>query len=276
MDKNLTEIEDILKGIFKCMSDEEIGFSNEAQLQYELAIRLKEYSNVVDKVELEVLSSDLTYNSFNQKTKNDKKYYTDIVIKKKDGNYVAIELKFKTPEYPKKQKIMKHKTNKGNIFYTYSQGAEDEGSYLFWKDVERLENFSKTYLNFDEKKKVDEKFAIIMTNSEKYWKDNINSLCSNFFLVDNNNFKNELCWKIKVDSNGNRVSGKTSKANYSNIIDVKYANCKNYSQYIDINGKIKTKDVIPVRLKNQYTCKWNDYLELEDGSKFRYLILEVK
>ena len=161
--KNEKEFKKILDEVFDNMAKDERFFSNESQLQYELALRLKDY-DLVKGVELEVLSSTLSFDDFKKDT--DKKFYTDIVVDLGNNEYIAIELKFKTPEYD--EKIKQHQTKSGKVFYTFAQGAEDEGSVLFWRDVERLEKFGSVkggvLLNFDEKKKVVKKFAILTTD----------------------------------------------------------------------------------------------------------------
>lgn len=276
----------VLINIFEDMASKEKVFSNEAQLQYELALALKNL-DFVSKVELEVLSSNLDYEKFKTKTKDDDKYYTDIVVKTSDGEYIAIELKFKTPEY-KGVNVKEHKTKSNKLFYTFSQGAEDVGSYLFWKDVERLEKFrdvkNPLLLNFDKNKKVTSKFAIIMTNAPKYWnyKDVSESLSGNFFPVQGKEFKSDLCYKVKVKklSNGNeiRVSGKTSaKESSIRVVDATFDKYKSYEVCYDLNGENpKIKPVVPVRLRGRYYCDWCTYITLDDGEDFKYMILEVE
>ena len=261
--KNEKDFSKILNEIFENMGGEEKGFSNEAQLQYELALRLKDY-NIVKNVELEVLSTNLSFEDF-QKIECDikkEKYYTDIIVDLGKNKYVAIELKFKTPEYKNdegKERIRKHTTTKGKVFYTCSQGAENEGSYYFWKDVERLEKFTnnkkdenRLLLNFDTSKMVKQKFAILMTNSKKYWTREgfRNSINKHFFPIESNKDsieKNEFSGELVYNTRGNNKENK---------------NEKNKKEKITLSGR--------------YTCNWKDYIELEDKTKFRYLILKLE
>ena len=125
---------DILKLAIDELAAEGKIFSNERQFQLELAIKLQHKG--FDDVELEVVSSDKSFIEFQKLSKEDReKLYTDIIIKQENDKYIAIELKYKTP-----QKFYIYKTTKGTTI-TFPQGASDLGAFLFWKDVERLENF---------------------------------------------------------------------------------------------------------------------------------------
>lgn len=294
--KTETDINKIIDEIFENLKNENKGFSNEAQMQHELAIRFRDYG-IIEDVELEELSSNLSFEEFNGKDLHNKnKYYIDLVLKLKNSKeYVVIELKFKTPIY--NVNIVKHTTNNKDVFYTFKQGAEDEGVCLFWRDVERLEKFndqnSQILLNFDENKKVVKKFVILMTNAPIYWTGNEKSLCLNFFPKDNKSFSGDLCWKIKLYNKKYRVSGKTSKKiNGVDEVELKFDDHKKHEKYYKIkdidSGNIdeklaKSKPIIPVRLKGEYKCVWRDYIEVTTESisttkydKFRYLVLEVK
>ena len=306
MDKKIKQkkekFKEILNEIFDNMLADKRCFSNEAQLQYELAIILKDekYKDLIQGIELEVLSSSLTVENFNSMTDSQiekNKFYTDIVVNLGDGHYVAIELKFKTPEYGTgiKEHIVKNTSNK---FYTFSQGAETEGGFLFWSDVARLEKFGKAkngiLLNFDKSKKVVQKFAILMTNAKKYWTREgfRDSLSENFFPVEYDDektknpkiFKGALCWKIKVcNINGEvcRVSGKTSTKRKDYEVKVKelktHKDYEKFEKYYNLTSETeKTRKLEPIKLEGSYKCIWKDYLELEDETKFRYLILEVE
>ena len=84
----------ILIDIIESFADKKIIFSNEEQLQFQMAIELSK--NGYD-VSLEVLSME-----------NNEKMYTDIVVKNKDNTYTAIELKYKLQD----NDIIKINTNK--------------------------------------------------------------------------------------------------------------------------------------------------------------------
>ena len=97
-------------------------FSNESQFQLDLAWELKKQGF---HVELEVLS--VTQSAAKNLSKDErKKAYTDVIVKDEDG-YIAIELKYKTPQT---DAIMYYDMN-GAATYLFSQGAENIGSYLY-------------------------------------------------------------------------------------------------------------------------------------------------
>ena len=229
------------------------------------------------QVEMEVVSSDKEYEVFKKLSKEEReKLYTDIVVKQPNGNYIAIELKYKTP-----QKHYMYKNKNGNAI-TFAQGASDLGSVLFWEDIRRIEAFadSKIRLNFDDNKIVEKGYAILLTNEKDYWqeKKHNDSLCKEFFPLDNQTKSHVLHWYVKVDKESNkRVSGRTKKEK-CNIVQVTEENADEYKDYVD-KDKIVTKDVSPIKLKGSYKCVWNDYnVEIcnkEEVPEFRYLLLEV-
>ena len=185
-------------------------FSNESQFQFELAWELKKMGF---DVELEVLSADCSIGGFVGLSKEEtKKQYTDIIVKDDEG-YKAIELKYKTKDLQKGVYIY---TNHAGEHYVFSQGALNEGAYLFWKDVQRLEKLVAGIvpLNFDKDKKVSKGYVILMTNDCGYWKSRApwsgypSSLSKEFFPYDGYRPISPLCKWIYVDASGNLVVGK--------------------------------------------------------------------
>lgn len=249
-------------------------FSNERQFQLELAMQLQRMNF---EVEMEVVSSDKGYEAFKTLHKEEReKLYTDIVVKQPNGKYIAIELKYKTP-----QKHYMYKNNNGNSI-TFAQGASDLGSVLFWEDIRRIESFadSTIRLNFDDNKIVEKGYAILLTNEKDYWegKKCSDSLCKEFFPVDKQTKSGDLHWYVKVDKESNkRVSGRTKKEK-CNIVQVTEENADEYKDYVN-KDKIVTKDVSPIKLKGSYKCVWNKYnveiFNKEEVPEFRYLLLEV-
>ena len=207
-------------------------FSNESQFQFDLAWKLREMGY---EVELEVLSANCNPSQFAALPKEEKKkYYTDIVIKD-DNEYIAIELKYKTPD----NGVMQYKTGSGN-YYVFPQGAENISSYLYWKDVERLEElvFSKILLNFNASKKVSRGYAVLLTNDCKYWnpsKYNYRSIARDFLPIRGKKL-GALHWHFAKGG-----------------VDVS-------------RGEIN--------LKKEYDCNWNNY-DCKYSSDFKYIILEV-
>lgn len=169
----------VLQTAIKNLAKEGKIFSNESQFQLDLAWELKKQGF---HVELEVLTANVDLSQFASLSKEKReKYYTDIIVKD-EGGYIAIELKYKTP---RTGKLMRYKCNNEN-YYLAAQGAENIDSYLYWKDVERLEKMVRKGipLNFDRSKMVKKGYAVLLTNDTFYWDGNKRgvSLAQEFFL----------------------------------------------------------------------------------------------
>lgn len=266
-----------LKDIIRNFANSEIIFSNEEQFQFLLAIELNKKGY---NVSLEVLSID-----------NTEKMYTDIVVKNDDGTYTAIELKYKLQE-----KNLVYTTNTSHTYHTFKQGANNNGRYAYLQDVERLERLihnrvttsdpahENITFNFDSSKKVTKGYAIIISNDQNYW-TSTNGLSSNFSLEDGTTIPHGTHgWKIKLDSSGLWISGKTANGKYHSIITVDTAHLR-YNYMLQKNNKTDLDYVI---LDNDYDCKWEDYnpkialcrdynskKQLNGNYEFKYLILEV-
>lgn len=252
-------------------------YSNESQFQFDLAWELRGKGF---QVELEALS--VSQAAAKQLSKEErKKAYTDIIVKDGDG-YIAIELKYKTPET---KDIMCYDIN-GVKTYLFSQGAENLGSYLYWKDIERLEMLVNGMipLNFDADKKVIKGYAVLLTNDKKYWDNKKHrnlpsSLAREFYLIDGRAVNGRLCYYVGVNSNGARVKGGWGATRQDKIDTEEKAH-----QYYPKDKE--AKEHYPIEIKDNYTCDWKTYLnkltckllngKLEPkGDEFRYLILEI-
>lgn len=252
-------------------------FSNESQFQLDLAWELKKQNF---DVELEVLS--VTQSAAMNLSKDErKKAYTDIIVKD-EGGYIAIELKYKTPQT---DDIMYYDMN-GIKTYLFSQGAENIGSYLYWKDVERLEKLVEGTipLNFDKNKKVIRGYAVLLTNSKKYWdmgkyKNFATNMAHEFYPCQGKKVHNQkLCYNIALNGAGTHIRGFKKAVSYARV---------DMPQKSDIYFSIKkAKDHYPIDLKGNYTCIWEPYLngltcnllngKVEpEGDEFKYLILEI-
>lgn len=223
-------------------------FANEAQFQHELAMALDREGY---KVHLEVLStSPSNYADFKQKPKSDReKFYTDIVIEFDNNNYVAIELKYKTDE-------ASYKYNNVTI-QTFPQGAYDNGTYDFLKDVERIERFVSDVndnrhidFNFDVNKKVVKGYALILTNDNKYLESRKEtSPWFNFSLTREREIKGALKWRKK---------GTEKDIENADTFRGIRSNC--------------------IHLENKYTCDWKKYEFSKNCTykkEFNYLIFEI-
>lgn len=256
---------EVLKESINSLAENGFIFSNESQFQFNLAWELQKKGY---EVFFEVLASENdSFESFS--SGKCKKSYIDLVVKGKDGNLFAIELKYKTP-----QKNYEYNTKRGKS-YTFSQGAPDLGAFLFWEDVKRLEGLgtSNLVLNFNNDIKITKKYAILLTNDKNYWTESPKSLCKEFFPYKDKTASDRLCWHILIDKQSReRISGK-SKRNES-IEEYRICDLEDAKRYSYLNNKYKC--VEPIIIKGNYTCKWFDYpCPTECLPSFRYLILEI-
>ena len=173
--------------LLKKLKAKKIIFESEAQFQFELALQIKEMYPYYD-VKLEMTTS----------IRNDgKKQYTDIIVLDKNGDFIAIELKYKT-----------RKSVYGDI-KLLNHGATDLGRFDYLYDVWRLENLkyrNNTAYEFNKRlKNCVNGYAIILTNEKNYWSINRQSkdaLYKNFCITDKDSIqKNEnLSWNQKDGS----------------------------------------------------------------------------
>ena len=244
-------------------------FTNEKQLQFELAFALKEKGYFVECEVLSIGQDELCENY------KDKKLYTDIVVDLGDNNYVAIELKYKLL-----QKKIIYNVN-GKKIFAFSQGAHNIGSHDFLADIERLERITKTirkdrlFFQFNPKNKVIKSFALIFTNDKNYYvpyKES-NNLNRDYKLVGE---KHGFIYSyIAVDEKDKKIyRPKTSQK--EKIIPIKSKeDCYKYC------GKINNNK-LPILLTGTYKCDWKDYNVAmcanygeKNYPKFKYLLLEI-
>jgi hypothetical protein len=152
MEENTLSVE-LLETIIEGFATEGKIFSKEAQFQFDLAweIHNKGYDIV-----LEYLCET-----------KDGKQYIDLVVfsKGKENKCWPIELKYKTLD-----KKITYKVGETTSI-TYNQGAPDNGSYDYIKDISRIENIEKN-LNYNgEEYCVECGYAIIMTNDWHYYEE---------------------------------------------------------------------------------------------------------
>ena len=162
------------------LSTNSLEVDNEKQFQFELAWYLKERCSELG-IALEGKVID-----------NHKKTYIDLTLYSGD-KIIPIELKYKTR----------------------TQGAADEGSYDFFKDIDRIEKFvkkGKISLKHSGKeffeRKCEEGFAIMVTNYRSYYDGPKKSECywDAFSLKDGRKIeKQKYLWKkMKSDKTENR------------------------------------------------------------------------
>ncbi|MBR0414645.1 MAG: hypothetical protein IJI67_06215 [Clostridia bacterium] len=238
---------EILEDIIKQFAEEGKIFSNEAQFQFELAWALREYKDKKgnklfgddnDKVKLEHLSIE-------------NKMYTDIVVRV-DNKYYPIELKYKTAD-----KQIKYK--KGDLTkITYLQGAHDDASYDYLKDVERLEKIviNKQFTPFDGESNfsIEKGFAIIISNEPKIWGEGVRNITKSprrdYYLFSSENA--QYCPYRTIEKN--------SKLGW---VD------KNTGDWFNSDGtmqieKQKNERFNAITLGHEYKLEWKDYMNSEN------------
>ena len=236
---------DTICGIMEEFSKDSRIFTNEKQFQFELGKALEKKTG--QKVLFEVLSID---NPSTDKKK--KKLYTDLVIDFGNKKFVCIELKYKSAEKPTAKTIpagydvTKEAFQYGNSL-VFPQGAEDEGSYFFLQDVERLEKLvdGKIYFRLDEGNTVEKSYAVILTNSKKYWEGTK---------------KDDSAWsdfQLTAKKDGTQRNRK----------EMKWKEGTKHSNWP------------PIKLRGVYPCDWTPYLEGKDTYDtvypFQYMVWEI-
>ena len=222
-----------IESILNKFGNENKIFQSEAQFQFELAYELQKlYPSY--KVSVEVLSAS-------KKINKTQRYYTDIVVSDKEGNYIVIELKYKTiaKDYP--EFGIKH----------LNHGATDLGRFDFLWDLHRIEMLKirdDTLFKFNRNlKKFINGYAIMLTNEKLYWqkeKTKTEALYKNFCISDNDFIEKGI--PLKWYKNRNQFS-------------------------VD-----KTSRDIELVFNNNYKFNWKNYSYNKDSSHdFRYILLEV-
>ena len=144
-------------------------FHSEADFQHALAWEL----HVLDpglEIRLEVPAS----------YKAQSRAFIDLVVRK-NRITAFFELKYKTINTS-----IKHN---GEAFNLKTQGAQDQGSYDFLKDISRVESFvSCTDSAFG--------YAIMLSNDKRYWtqRRGINPIDADFQLLDDRILSGQLAW----------------------------------------------------------------------------------
>lgn len=135
---------------------------NERDLQMHLALYLRD-KGYYDDVDLEyyVPKEIIQKNSFYPW---DSEIRLDIVVTK-DGEYLPIELKYKTRKTTCEISRFGEKLD-GCYVVMKNQSAQNLGMYDFWKDVYRVEQVAKRFVN------VKNGLAVFMTNDSSYMRAN--------------------------------------------------------------------------------------------------------
>ena len=137
-----------LKKIIQSLANDGKIFSNEKQFQIELA-----WAILHQLPDCEVYLESMIRPGI--------KEYTDIVVGL-DGKYYPIELKNRLADRAIVYTIGE------DSYYTNKQGATDEGTLYFVKDIERLERLKTEVF---QGKTFGQGYAIIISNNPLFWKD---------------------------------------------------------------------------------------------------------
>ena len=138
-------------------SNEELLF-NERDFQMHLATWFRNSANHYDDVDVEyyVPRSELDNYVWDSELRLD-------VVVKKDGEYLPVELKYKTKKVERDilrfDEVMHEK-----VVVMKNQGAQDLGMYDFWKDVRRVELVRNRF------ERVKGGLAVFVTNDSLYTK----------------------------------------------------------------------------------------------------------
>lgn len=130
-------------------------FMNERDLQMHLVIALKN-TNHYDNVDLEYY---VPLNALGDEYVWKTEMKVDIVVEK-DGEFIPIELKYKTKAINEKISRFGEKLKQAEI--VKDQSAHNIAKYAFWKDVRRIELLKKRF------KAVPGGLAIFLTNDPSY------------------------------------------------------------------------------------------------------------
>lgn len=144
-------------------SNDELLF-NERDLQMHLVVWLKNSPNAYDDVDLEYYVPYAVLDNYLWKSE----LRMDIVVKK-DGEYLPVELKYKTKavkcQIKRFGQDLTDKDGKSmSVLVVKNQGAHDLGLYDFWKDVRRIELVRNQFEH------IKEGLAVFLTNNPAYKK----------------------------------------------------------------------------------------------------------
>lgn len=236
-----------IDSIIKDFAQQGFVFSNEKDFQFEFALALSKSEQEVAEVKLEALSLPYSWQTIqtNVNLKRGNKEYTDIIVRTKEGEYIAIELKFKTAD-----RICYYSTNKLDNL-TMKQNAYHFNAYDFINDIVRLENINDRY--FYNGFKVSKGYAILLTNNCNYRYNDFSgsSIWESYAINDGKCLSGALLF------NGNQQTYKIKKRTFKAL--------KLESQY--------TLDWKGYPLPN-----YQDYQDIQKSCNpgFSYLIVEVK
>jgi len=233
---NLELNEDVIKELIGKLSAKGIIFDSEDDFKFSLAWLIKEKYGERAEVRLE---KRMSYNNGPKGNKVNERL--DIFIKLQNGNSsksIGIELKYYTSALE----------CKGKGVNLTSQGAENLRSYDALRDIERLERFKN-------EGKIDEGFAIWLTNDKRYWKCRKRSE-----EVEGKKREEPDYYDFRI-CEGRPINGETLTWKKSN------------------GNESKGKRKCPIKIIGKYTIHWDEYNvrcdEVSKNSTFKFAIIKI-
>lgn len=249
----LSEItKDFLTEILKKFGESGKVFLNEAQFQFELAWKLNEICLANKMIKCKVYLEYQTMHRSNEANVDDgniKRFFTDILLLDNEGNYVPIELKYKTKGYEDENlNLAQH-------------GANDLGRFDYLWDLKRIQYLKNKPEKYERDKKLLKfvnGFAIMLTNDEKYWEYTTGLLDKQINLKRRNPLYKKFC-----------------------IGQNQYIDCGSELTWRDNGDNTCVRDtwrnvlpfVVPIAFDNPQKCKWEKYYS-KDNMRFQFLILD--
>ena len=181
-------LQSVKNDITDFLSKQKMFFFNERDLQVNLALYL---SNLKDKDYKVHLEYHIPTSELNNYPWTENNISIDLVVEK-NGEYVPVELKYKTCSLPEGSKINRFGEPMCAKSIVKNQSAQDLGRYGFWKDVKRLELLKKKY-----EKKIAGGIVLFVTNDKSYTiqpqKESVGYY--NFRMLDEQPISGTLKWK---------------------------------------------------------------------------------
>ena len=233
---------DSIISIIKELGTQGRTYKSEAQFQFELAWALKEYLKKKDcenKPEVILEYYSIYYRKPDGKVK---KFFTDIMIKDAVGNYIPIELKYKTVSVKADDSFDDYGTH----------GATDLGRFDYLWDVKRIQLLKKKNSSFEVDKKLVNfcgGYAVFLTNDKKYWE------------VTGEEYKDKLYYDYCIGEGTRIPAGKELRwknDGEGTCVDNTWRNDHNY--------------IVPLSFDKDYKFEWKVYPGAE---RFKYIVLEV-
>lgn len=287
------EIRKSIKDILDDVKTRKFIYTKEEQFRVDLYERLKDKVKNGKYGNIDIMVEDLAYVEENKATGKFEKKSIDIILIDDDGNYIAIELKYKKHGCISFYNVGGSKMN----CYLGHDGAEDLGRFDYLWDVYRLENLKelvshrtiidKYLLNLRLKKCISN-YAIMLSNEDKYLLDEgglNNTVCKLIALNRKNNIKEirwnhakPLCKYESYTSDLHRYLNLEDDVSRPGKLEQKVCVFKNPNGYkIEINSiDLKVKLLKGKESFNDIFAYLNNgSLQINDSIKFTSYLIEV-